>query len=1053
MSIKKFTALALTPVLIASTAAPSLTVAESGISFTDLKEGDPFYTEVIYFANLGIINGFTDGTFRPNQSLNRGQVAKLLSRALKLETPENIEELTGNYEDIHLDSELKEAVAAIKDEGIISPNSDKHYYPGNGLTRDVMATWLVRAFNLRPIEGVEVPLTDLDTISEEHRENVKILYQNGITTGKADGTYTPYDVVTRGQFATFMYRAWMQVEYVEPVADQKIDISEDPTLPSSVNAYFKSGEQKEVEVIWNSADFDLSKPGTYALTGTLKDTSYTIKTNVTVEDQPLTVRDVQAINLKQVKISFNHSRYNKASLENLANFYIQTGDGKKIAVTEAKTTDKELLLTLAEAHANQVTSTLFIGKDVTGAEQYVVVEFKDDTNPYILEVVPLSKNKVKLHFSEAMKFEAKSGEIITNRAIRAGFTLDHSTYSINDVTVLNDGNEAIIEFNTNIKEGSYNLKFDKVITDFAGFPLAIQDYSFSMIYNRTKPTVVEVTDVYPNQYTLKFDRDVNLASKSNLASYFHHTSSSINAKYVYQKDEDEIIVVFDEKDSIKSEATPIKIDAYALNDLWGNSNTTIDYGVELKPDAVSTKIQSVELLPEENASSSYVELKVVFNEPLSIQSAQNQTNYLLKNSSNEAVSIKRISQKDDFTNRSFIITLDTKYGYLRNDTYTLTVQNIVDLFDNTLTEGTFTFAAGSEKAPGDFTANVLQEDKYVTFIIDYKESMQTEGQYSILDLSKYELTVNGTSYLLSSLQNTGLQIDIYDHQNGKAELVITKVGTPTAKVNTYFEDLKKAIRYKTLNQLQLKVAMVADLNGNTTESFSNAITLSSDSSFTIDASSVTAIDNKTIEIELGQEIKNFVEMDFIPFKDLDGDRKLDTNEILWPEDIQLVTENGASTVVVTLQNDHQLSGNGQLDGKRIYITSEKAPTTTNVFGQKLTQGVYEVLDHITPSIQVKNDKEQVYVKNHADSKKAYIYMDFTETLDANTVTRLSFEVSNGKYEVLSSRVTGNTVELVVDLNGDTTVDLVGEYIEQIAPISDLNNNVVSGLQTQVVEKR
>ena len=55
----------------------------------DRRQGDlrtstnyTFYDEVLYLSSEEIISGFTDGTFRPNDTVTRAQAAIMIGRAL-----------------------------------------------------------------------------------------------------------------------------------------------------------------------------------------------------------------------------------------------------------------------------------------------------------------------------------------------------------------------------------------------------------------------------------------------------------------------------------------------------------------------------------------------------------------------------------------------------------------------------------------------------------------------------------------------------------------------------------------------------------------------------------------------------------------------------------------------------------------------------------------------------------------------------------------------------------------------------------------------------------
>jgi hypothetical protein len=89
-------------------------------------------------------------------------------------------------------------------EGITSGCSDHNFCPDGLLTRGQMATFLVRALGL--------PATSTDYFTDDetnkHEPNINRLRAAGITTGCGGTKFCPNRVVTRGQMATFLARAF-----------------------------------------------------------------------------------------------------------------------------------------------------------------------------------------------------------------------------------------------------------------------------------------------------------------------------------------------------------------------------------------------------------------------------------------------------------------------------------------------------------------------------------------------------------------------------------------------------------------------------------------------------------------------------------------------------------------------------------------------------------------------------------------------------------------------------------------------------------------------------
>ena len=59
--------------------------AEGTVSFTDVKETDWFYQAVAAAVNAGYCNGYEDGTFKPSATISRAEAAVMIANAMGLE--------------------------------------------------------------------------------------------------------------------------------------------------------------------------------------------------------------------------------------------------------------------------------------------------------------------------------------------------------------------------------------------------------------------------------------------------------------------------------------------------------------------------------------------------------------------------------------------------------------------------------------------------------------------------------------------------------------------------------------------------------------------------------------------------------------------------------------------------------------------------------------------------------------------------------------------------------------------------------------------------------
>ena len=100
----------------------------------------------------GIIMGYHDGTFRPYQPITRGDAAVMIARVHGLLNGQNIPSTTFKDLHT-VNPSAREAICKISALGIVSGYSEESYKPLETVTRGQMARMIVNAFNLPNSEG------------------------------------------------------------------------------------------------------------------------------------------------------------------------------------------------------------------------------------------------------------------------------------------------------------------------------------------------------------------------------------------------------------------------------------------------------------------------------------------------------------------------------------------------------------------------------------------------------------------------------------------------------------------------------------------------------------------------------------------------------------------------------------------------------------------------------------------------------------------------------------------------------------------------------------
>ena len=172
----------------------------SASQFTDIEKSS-HKESIKQLLQRQIIKGYSDGTFKPNSSVTRGQAAKMIASILDLDLS-NVP--NPNFSDVPESHEFYPYIAALTNKDVISGYSDETFKPNKTITRGQMAKMLAIGFELKSTK--EHPFTDVSAKSE-YASYISALFAHEITTGTSDTTFSPRNHVTRGQLASFIIRA------------------------------------------------------------------------------------------------------------------------------------------------------------------------------------------------------------------------------------------------------------------------------------------------------------------------------------------------------------------------------------------------------------------------------------------------------------------------------------------------------------------------------------------------------------------------------------------------------------------------------------------------------------------------------------------------------------------------------------------------------------------------------------------------------------------------------------------------------------------------------
>ncbi|HDR7605199.1 hypothetical protein S3E15_02139 [Bacillus mycoides] len=187
--------------------------------FPDVPKDHWSYKAITNLTSKEIIAGYDNGKFGFGDVVNREQVAALIYRALK---PEAKSEYKNPYSDISEGTTMfQNEILTLTDMGIFVGDGKGTFRPKESLTRAEMAVILQKAFKLK----VKANHTFND-VPKDHWANdaISALESNGVAAGNGAGAFNPTSVLTREEYAQFLFNA--MASYID------LDV----TLPSNVTA-------------------------------------------------------------------------------------------------------------------------------------------------------------------------------------------------------------------------------------------------------------------------------------------------------------------------------------------------------------------------------------------------------------------------------------------------------------------------------------------------------------------------------------------------------------------------------------------------------------------------------------------------------------------------------------------------------------------------------------------------------------------------------------------------------------------------------------------------
>ncbi|CEN82002.1 glucan endo-1 [[Clostridium] sordellii] len=291
--------------------------------------------EINQFISSGYVNGYEDGTFRPDSSITRAEFVKLVNKYFGFNNKEDIK-----FSDIHTNDWYYKDICIASKAGYINGYEDKTFKPNKTITREEVSKILISIKNKQ--DNVYDKLNkypDKNKVSNWAKPYVEGAIEQGYLKGDDLGLLNPTNNITRAESITILSR----------VSKEKSEIKDEaPLITAKEDLILEVGQKFDMSMLnvnVSAKDLDVKYEGkvntdlagNYTITITTTDSkglTTTKKVTVVVKAKPEIKNEPPVITAKDLTIKqgdkFEYSMLNAQAKDtngkNISNSIIYSGN-------------------------------------------------------------------------------------------------------------------------------------------------------------------------------------------------------------------------------------------------------------------------------------------------------------------------------------------------------------------------------------------------------------------------------------------------------------------------------------------------------------------------------------------------------------------------------------------------------------------------------------------------------------------------------------------------------------------------------------------------------
>lgn len=212
--------------------------------FTDVSATNPNYNAIMYLKSHGVISGYPDGSFKPDQTVNRAEALKiiLLGSGETVAASVDLEP----FRDVPRAEWYSTYVAKAKELGVVSGYADGTFKPSQtvNLVENLKILLLTKKIDVSTLTVSTDPYADTSS-SEWYAPYVQYSKDKNLIDADAKNMVYPAQGMTRGKLAETMYR----LMYMKEMGlDKYEENTQGPTQQNTQEQTQQSTQQQAVNI-------------------------------------------------------------------------------------------------------------------------------------------------------------------------------------------------------------------------------------------------------------------------------------------------------------------------------------------------------------------------------------------------------------------------------------------------------------------------------------------------------------------------------------------------------------------------------------------------------------------------------------------------------------------------------------------------------------------------------------------------------------------------------------------------------------------------------------